>query len=126
MDQVNEALTQVTPIWNEIYSIFRTGFYEVNDVRGLIIGLIGAYVLTNYSRVLFVVLGCVVAHVAVDVLGPVIVNKAAFHLPPLVELNYWRGLLSLAAGYLIVVTVFYAVKRLFQGMTSGGHATYGH
>lgn len=120
MDAVNDALNQFWPFLNEIYEIIRAGFYKVNDIRGILIAAAGAYLLHAYPRVWVIVIGCVLAHAIVDVLGPVIVNRAAFRLPPLVEVAYWRELLSLAAGYFILVSVFYLVKRLFARLTGGG------
>jgi hypothetical protein len=126
MDQVNQILAQLNPILNDIYQLIRTGFYEVNDVRGILIAAVGAYVLTSYLRVPVIVLGCLVADVAVRVLGPVIVNKESIRLPPLVETTFWTQMLALALGYLIIVSALYLVKRLFQRLTDGGHGAHAH
>ena len=70
--------------------------------------------MSDWRRVLVVALGCVFAHLLVDVMMPVF-RGGAFRLPPLVETGFWVNFLRLYAGYLIVVNVFYAVKRLLGG-----------
>lgn len=127
MEQVGQAWAQIGPYVDWLYALMRSGFYEVNDVRGILIAAIGAYVLTSARRLPLVVLGCVAADLVVRVLGPVIVNKRAIELPAIVELGFWHSVLALILGYLVVVTVLYIVKvfllRLFDG--GRGHA-HGH
>jgi hypothetical protein len=127
MDQVGQAWGQAAPYLDWIYALLRSGFYEVNDVRGILIAAIGAYVMTNYRRVPVIVLGCVAADLAVRILGPVVVNKSAIQLPAIVELGFWQSVLALILGYFVVVTVLYVVKtlllRLFDG---GGRHAHGH
>lgn len=94
-----------------IWEFFRTGFYDVNAVLGLLIALVAAYFLSKWSRVFVIAVGAVLAYVVAQVMIPVIANNATFKLPPLVESEYWRGLVALYAGFLIVITVFYVVKR---------------
>jgi hypothetical protein len=98
-------------VFNQIISFFQTGFYGVNVAQGLIIAAIAAYMMNDCRRVLIVALGCVFVHLLVDTLLPVF-RGGSFTLPPLVETGFWVNFLRLYAGYLIVVNVFYAVKRL--------------
>jgi hypothetical protein len=105
----------VQPVLDAVMEYFRSGFYSVNGVKGLLIAIIAAYYMHEWRRVFFVALGAVAAHVVLDVMLPVIVSSAAFAMPPLVEPGYWQNLLKLYAGYLIVISVFFLVKRLLQG-----------
>ena len=98
-------------ILNQIVGFFQAGFYGVNVAQGLIIGIIAAYLMSDWRRVLVVALACVFAHLAVDVMLPVF-RGGAFRLPPLVETGFWINFLRLYAGYLIIVNVFYALKRV--------------
>jgi hypothetical protein len=102
-------------ILDAVTEYFRSGFYNVNGVKGLLIALLAAYYLTEWRRIFVVALGGVAAHVVLDVMIPVIVVSAPFALPPIVEVSYWQTLLKLYAGYLIVISVFFLVKRLLQG-----------
>jgi hypothetical protein len=101
-------------ILNQVIGFFQTGFYGVNVAQGLIIAAIAAYLMNDWRRVLVVALGCVFAHLLVDLMLPVF-RGGSFRLPPLVETGFWINFLRLYAGYLIVVNVFYAVKRLLGG-----------
>lgn len=98
-------------VLNQIISFFQAGFYGVNVAQGLIIAAIAAYVMTDWRRILVVSLACVFAHLLVDLLLPVL-SGGGFRLPPLVEVGFWQNFLRLYAGYLIVVNVFYFIKRL--------------
>ena len=115
-------------ILDAVTEYFRSGFYSVNGLKGLLIArrdplalrglvliaLAAAYYLSEWRRVFVVALGAVAAHVLLDVLIPVILTSAPFVLPPLVEVSYWQGLLRLYAGFLIVISVFFLIKRLLQ------------
>ena len=95
---------------NSVVHFFQSGFYGVNVAQGLIISAIAAYMLSDWRRILVASLFAVFAHFAVDIMLPVF-RGGAFRLPPLVEMDFWWNFLRLWAGYLIVINVFYAVKR---------------
>lgn len=128
MEQVGQAWGQIGPYVDWIYALARSGFYEINDVRGILIAATGAYLMTGLRRLPVIVMWCIVADLLIRVLGPVIVNKRSLELPAIVELGFWQSLLALALGYLLVVTVLYVVKtvllRLFDG--GGGHHAHEH
>ena len=105
----------VQQVLDAVMEYFRSGFYSVNGVKGLLIAILAAYYLHEWRRIFIVALGAVAAHVVLDVMIPVIVASAPFALPPIVEPSYWQMLLKLYAGYLIVISVFFLVKRLLQG-----------
>jgi hypothetical protein len=101
----------VQPWIDWIWEYFRVGFHDVNAILGLLIAIVAAYFLSKWSRVFVIAIGAVLAYVVATVMIPVIANNAQFKLPPLVEGEYWRGLVALYAGFLIVITVFYVVKK---------------
>jgi hypothetical protein len=102
----------VQPYLNELTTFLQSGFYSVNAVQGLLIAAISAYYLQDWRRILVIALGAVIVHAILDVMVPILGGRGALRLPPLVELEYWRHLLRLYAGYLIVISVFYVVKRV--------------
>jgi hypothetical protein len=102
-------------VLDAVLEYFRSGFYSVNGVKGLLIAILGAYYLHEWRRVFVIALGAVALHVVLDVLIPIIVRSGPFALPPIVEPSYWQMLLKLYAGYLIVISVFFLVKRLLRG-----------
>jgi hypothetical protein len=102
----------VQPYFNEVTNFFQSGFYTVNAVQGLLIAAICAYYLNDWRRIFVIALGAVIVHAVIDVMIPILGGRGALRLPPLVELEYWRHLLKLYAGYLIVISVFYVIKRV--------------
>jgi hypothetical protein len=127
MEQVGQVWGQVLPYLDWIYGLMRSGFYEINDVRGILIALVGAFMMTEFRRLPVIVLGCVAADLLVRVLGPVIVNKRALELPAIVEVGFWQSVLALVLGYLVVVAVLYVVKAFFLRLFDGGRGhAHGH
>ncbi|MBV9418684.1 MAG: hypothetical protein JO348_02815 [Alphaproteobacteria bacterium] len=114
MDQVQHFL-------NLFIDFLREGFNHVNAVQGLVIALVAAIIAPAWDRIWAVALGATVVHLIADVLIPVIANKTAFHLPPLMEYSYWRTAVALLVGYLIVISVLMFIKRLFLS-SAASHA----
>jgi hypothetical protein len=104
-----------------IWEYFRTGFHDLNAILGLLIAMVAAYFLSKYNRIFVVALGALVVYVVAQVMLPVLDHNAPFQLPPLVERAYWQGLIAIYAGFLIIITVFYIVKRTLLRGGGGGH-----
>lgn len=104
-------MESVQQILNDIWAYFQDGFYKVNAIQGLLIAIVAAYLLHKWSRVFVIALGAVLVYVIIDVMVPVI-QGAQFKLPPVVEVEYWKYLLTLYAGFIVIITVFYIIKRL--------------
>jgi hypothetical protein len=98
---------------NTIWDFFREGFQQVNAVEGLVIALVAALLVPAWHRLWAVALGATVVNLVVDTLIPVVANHQSFRLPPLMEVSYWRFALVLFVGYLVVIGVFFFIKRLF-------------
>lgn len=114
MEYVQDALSAIN-------DYMQTGFYKVNAVQGLLIAIIAAYFMTSWKRLFIIALGATLAHVVLDVMLPVLARNAAFRLPPLVDVEYWRFLLALYIGFLIVIPVFYLLKTMILRGGGGGH-----
>lgn len=97
---------------NEVLDFLQTGFASINKMQGLIIAAVAAFVMPSWRRLLYVAAGAVIVHVVIDTLLPVLARNAAFRLPELLEPSYWRYLGLLFVGYVCVVAVFFAVKRV--------------
>ena len=115
-------MEQAKEVLQIVLSYFQTGFYHVNGVQGLLIAAVLAYMMPAWRRLPVTALIAVIANVALTVMIPVLANGAAFKLPPVVEVDYWKYLASLFAGYLIVISIFFLVKSLVLGGAGGGHA----
>ncbi|MDZ4870118.1 MAG: hypothetical protein SGI91_22570 [Alphaproteobacteria bacterium] len=109
----------VQQILDTVNNYMQTGFYKVNAVQGLLIAIVTAYFLSHWKQLFVYALGAVIAHVIFDVMIPVIGRNAPFRLPPLVDIEYWRYLLALYIGFLIIIPVFFLVKIM---VLRGGHA----
>lgn len=99
---------------NQALDFIQLGFNRVNAIQGLLIALGAAYLLHEWRRLPVIALGALFVHVILSVMIPVLGQGAAFKLPPLVEPSYWRVLASLFVGYLIIVAVFFALKRMLM------------
>lgn len=106
-------------LWNDFWAYLQVGFAQVNVVQGLLIAIVAAFMMYRWSNVFVVAIGAVVFHILLDALMPVLNNAGPFRLPPLVEGDYWRYLLALYLGYVLAITVFYVVKRVFVSAQHG-------
>lgn len=106
-------MVQLTLFLHDALNFFREGFSQVNAVEGLVIALAATLLASAWNRVWSVALGATIVHLIANALIPVIANHAAFRLPALMEMPYWRTALALFAGYLVVIAVFMFIKRLF-------------
>lgn len=100
---------------NEIWAFFREGFNHVNAIQGLIIALVATVLMPRWRRLIPIALGATLVHIVADVLIPVVARHAAFHLPPLVTLGFWRYAATLFLGYIIVIAVFFVIRLIVFG-----------
>lgn len=104
-------MEQVMQYAQPVLDFFAAGFNQVNAVQGIIIGVLAAFVLREYRRILVVSLVAAIVHVVVDAAMPVI-QGAELKLPPLADLGWWQYAATLFVGYIVIITVFYILKRL--------------
>jgi hypothetical protein len=100
-----------------IVSGLREGFAHINAALGLIIAAVFAYGLNDFRKKIWAAaLGATLLHLFALVMLPVLANNASFRLPSnLLESSYWRVAVALYFGYLVVITVFYFIKKQFLG-----------
>ena len=106
-------MIELTHFLNVVLNFFREGFAQVNAVEGLVIALVATLLASAWNRVWSVALGATVVHLIANTLIPVMTNHATFRLPEIMQMPYWRTALSLFVGYLVVISVFMFIKRLF-------------
>jgi hypothetical protein len=114
-----QAMELVQGYLNELLAFLREGFNHVNVVQGLVIALVASFLMPQWKRLWTMALGATVIHVIANVMIPVVANHAAFKLPQIVTLPFWRYALTLYVGYVIVIAVFFFVKSSVLG--GGGH-----
>ena len=108
-DYLRQGLGQGHMIW----AFLREGFNQVNALEGLLIALVASLFVPAWKRVFAVALGATLVTIVLNVLLPVLADHAAFRLPPLMEPGFWRFVLVLFLGYLVVISVFFLLKRIF-------------
>lgn len=90
----------------------REGFAEVNAVLGLLIAAVSTLTLSKWARLPVIAGGAVIAHIVLESLAPVIAEVGSFYLPPLLEAHFWREVGALFVGYLVVIGILFAIKRI--------------
>lgn len=94
-------------------NFLRTGFNEVNAVQGLLIALIATVLMSSYKQIFAYAFGAALIHVVMDVMLPVLARGGTFRLPPLLEPAYWQYVATLFVGFLIIILLFFFLKRTF-------------
>lgn len=94
----------------ETLAFFRAGYEHVNAVLGLIIALFAAFQLASWKKLWEIALAATLVHIVALVLIPVIDHNAPLHLPPLVDLGFWRDAAATYVGYVIVIALFFFVR----------------
>lgn len=110
----------VQPYLDSLVEFLRAGFNETNQVQGLLIALAATIFMQTWKQWFGIALVAVVVHVAVDVIVPVL-SGGEFRLPPMVEPEFWIQCASRYVGYLIVIAIFFAVKRVLLRRPAAAH-----
>lgn len=112
----------VQPYLDMIVDFLRAGFNETNQVQGLLIALAATVFMQSWKQWFGVALVAVVVHVVVDLIVPVLAGGGGeLRLPPLVEPAFWLQCASRYVGYLIVIAIFFTVKRVLMRRTAPAH-----
>jgi hypothetical protein len=114
MMKTGDYSMDIQQLLNTIWAFFVSGFHQVNAVEGLVIALVAALLVPAWHRLWTVALGATVVTLVLAVLIPVVANHQAFRLPDnLLQISYWEEALALFLGYVVVIGVFFFIKRLF-------------
>lgn len=106
--------------FNEVMDFFNSGFHEgfshVNAVLGLIIALLATFGMSRWGKLWAMALIATIVHLVAEVMIPVVANHAQFALPAdLLQGSYWRTAAAIYLGYVIVIAVFFFIKRTVLG-----------
>lgn len=124
--ELSQLMAYAQDALQTVLTYFQTGFYHVNGAQGLLIAVVFAYLMPNWQRLPVTAAVAVLAHVALNVMLPVLANGGAFRLPPLVEVQYWKYMAALFAGYLVVISIFFIVKSVVVGGRGSASHDHGH
>jgi hypothetical protein len=120
---MHEAVNFLHELANFLVSGLREGFAHVNAALGLLIAAFFAYSLHEIKRLWVIALAATLTHLVAVVMLPVLANNASFRLPPdMISLAYAKTALALYFGYLVVIGVFFFLKKQFLGSPKAAKA----
>lgn len=109
-----------------VLNYFQTGFHHVNGAQGLLVAVVFAYLMPGWQRLPVTAGAAMITHIGLSVMIPVLANGGSFRLPPLVDVEYWKYMAALFAGYLVVVAIFFLLKTVVVGNRGGHSAGHDH
>jgi len=114
-------MDQISLFFNDVLTLFRSGFSQVNAYLGLIIALIAAFQLTHWKKLWEVALAALLVHVVALMLAPVIDHGAPLRLPALLDVSVLRNWLAIYIGYVILIAVFFFIRMRLVRPTTAHH-----
>lgn len=114
----------VQPYLENALTFLNNGYGQVNGPQGLLIALLAVVLMARWAQLLPITLGATVAYAAVETIKPII-NGGNIALPPVTDPNYLKSLASLYVGLLIIIAMFFAVKKVLF-MRGGGAKAKAH
>jgi hypothetical protein len=107
---------------DQAVAYLREGFANINNPKGLLIALAATIFLGSWKQWFPISLVAVVIHIAIEQLAPVLAGEGgAVVLPDITSEVFWTRVLVLLLGYLIIIGVFFFVKRMIFRGGGGGH-----
>ena len=105
----------ISHLWDQFWAFFREGLPHLNYTQAVVIAILGGVMASSFGSVFVIALLAVVINVLADALIPVVMNHAAFHLPPL-DGAFGHYALTLYVAYLIVIMMIFAIKSMFAAV----------
>jgi hypothetical protein len=101
---------------------FWISFAQVNATLGLLVALYFAWRLSEWKELWATALGAVLIHIVAMVLVPMIDHGAPLRLPALLDESFWRFVIALYLGYVVVIAALFFVKSNVFKAAAGAHA----
>lgn len=115
-------MESVQPFFDSVLAFMRTGFNEANQLNAILIALAATIFMQSWRQWFGIALLAVVVHAMIDVIVPVLAGVGEFRLPPLFDAPFWQQSIARFVGYLIVIGIFFAIKRvIFRGRAAAAH-----
>ena len=103
-------MDQILHFLDGVLVLFRSGFNQVNAYLGLIIALIAAFQLTHWKKLWEMAVAAAAFHIVALMMAPAIDHGAPVRLPALLDASFWRNLLAIYVGYVILITLFFFLR----------------
>lgn len=109
MGSLNSVITVVLQFLNASY-------HGVNNYQGIIIAIFAVVLMGSWRQLLPIALGASIVKLVVDALLPVVtksgINTSEIKLPEFMTGAFWNDLATLYVGFLILLAMFFAVKKV--------------
>lgn len=102
----------VQPYLDAGLAFLNNGYGQVNGPQGLLIALLAVVIMKSWGQLLPITLGATIAYAIVEAVRPIVLEGGAIELPPVTDPNYLAKLASLYVGLLIIIAMFFAVKKV--------------
>ena len=107
-------------ILDQAVQILRDGFTQINDPKGLLIALAATLFMRSWGQWIPAAVISTLLYVLIAHFAPILAGNRELALPPLTEGGFWVGTGILFVGFLLVIAVFFFVKRIIQSAAGGG------
>ncbi len=106
-------------------TFLNNGYDQVNGPQGLIIALLAVVIMQGWGQWFGLTLGATVAYAVVEAVRPIVLGDGALKLPPVTDPAYWGFIATLYVGLLVIIAMFFAVKKVLF-MRGGGARAKAH
>ena len=100
--------------------VLREGFTQINDPKGLLIALAATVFMRSWGQWFPAGVISTIIYVAIEHFAPALAGHGPVVLPPLMDGQFWARTGILLAGFLIIIGVFFFVKRILMNAIGGG------
>lgn len=111
---------------DQAIDVLRAGFTQINDPKGLLIALAATLFVRSWGQWIPAAIISVLIYIAIEHFAPVLAGQGELALPPLMETGFWTRTGILLAGFLLVIGVFFFVKRIVMSAVGGGESKKKH
>lgn len=118
-------MDMVQPYLDSALSFLNGGYDRVNGPQGLLIALLAVVIMKSWGQLLPLTLGATFAFAVVDVVIDIATRGGELKLPPVTDPAYLMRLATVFVGLLVIIAMFFAVKKVFF-MRGGGAKAKAH
>jgi hypothetical protein len=113
-------------ILNPILEFLKSGFDKVNAWQGLLIALFAVVLMRKWADLFLIAAGAVVVYMIVAYVTPMFGHSEAIKLadaklPNVMTSSFWIDAASFFVGFVIIVSMFFAVKSVAFGAKKKAH-----
>jgi hypothetical protein len=108
--------------FNQAYGVVKDGYGEINGTMGLVIALAATLFLKSWNQWIPAATLAALAHIAIAHFAPVLAGRRELALPEIMTQGFWVNAGILFVGYLVMIGIFFFIKRILMVAFAGGGA----